>query len=232
MRFRVGLILATAATLAVCACTSSSGGKKAKSGAGWFEVRPLIMPGQEATQVQAHPLAALHLPADEKAYAALTEQQQAALKAGLRGVDCAHPPTVSGGSERIVCDTDSDVFLLGQAIFTGNDVTSARPLPATDSDPQWSLGLSLTPPSAAKLHRWTTRYHVLSEVGAYNDVQTSSREPCGAGARTPCSDFLAYISHQTVVTSTVSYMPTDSVITVLGAFNERSATRLAHKIAG
>lgn len=228
MRLRVGPLVATVAALAVSSCTSSGG----KSGAGWFEVRPLIMPGQHATQVHTDPFGSLHVPPTETAYTALSPQQRAALQAALRGVDCAHPPTIPGRSVRVVCDDASDVFLLGAPIFTGNDVTKATPLPASDIDPQWSVLLSLGPSAADRLNRWTSRHHVEVASGEFNDVQTSSRPPCGGFARTQCSDFLAYISHDRVLTVPVTLAPVQSEVTVLGNFNESSASRLAREIAG
>lgn len=229
MRVRIGLLVAAAAALALSACSSSGGGR---SGAGWFEVRPLIMPGQHTTQARTDPFGSLHVPATERAYAALGSKQRAALRDALRGVDCAHPPTLPGGAVRVACDASSDVLLLGAPIFTGNDVEKATPVPPTASDAQWSLDLALNSTAADKLHRWTTKYHVQSQVGAYNDVQTSAKPPCAAATSTPCSAFLAYVSHDDVVTVPVTFAPAQSFVTVFGDFNEQSASRLARKITG
>lgn len=228
MRLRGGLLVAAAAALALSACTSSGG----KSGAEWFEARALIMPGQHATQVRADPFRSVHVPANEQAYAALSPAQRSALKEALRGVDCAHPPAIPGSSVRVVCDADSDVFLLGSLIFNGNDVKKATPLPASDVNPQWSLSLSLNPAATGRLGRWTSQHHVASGTGTFNDVQTSSKPPCALFARTQCSDFLAYVSHDRVLTVPVTTAPTDSVITVYGPFDEASVSRLAREIAG
>jgi hypothetical protein len=45
------------------------------------------------------------------------------LVAALRDVDCAHPPELCGTDARTVCDGESDVFLLGAALFTAHDIT-------------------------------------------------------------------------------------------------------------
>jgi preprotein translocase subunit SecD len=228
VQIRVGLFAGAAAALALAACSSSGG----KSGAEWFEVRPMIMPGQHTTSALADPFGSLHVPATETAYAALSRTQQADLRAALRSVDCAHPPTMSGTSVRVVCNDQSDAYLLGAAIFNGNDVKDATPVPADESDPQWSIDLSLDSAAADRLFKWTSRHHVEATSGVFNDVQTSSRPPCGVLNRTQCSDFLAYISHDKVVSVPVTFAPVQSVVKVLGAFNEESATRLAHDIAG
>jgi preprotein translocase subunit SecD len=192
----------------------------------------MIMPGQHSTQVRANPFGSLHVPATERAYTALSRQQRAALQAALRSVDCAHPPTLSGTAAQVVCDAQSDVYLLGAAIFTGNDVKDAMATPGTNGDPQWSLQLSLNATAADRMYKWTSRYNVQSASGVYNDVQTSAKAPCGASTRTPCADFLAYVSHDKVVTVPVTFEPTQSVVKVLGDFDEASASRLARNIVG
>jgi hypothetical protein len=225
----VGAVVAAAAAVAICACTSSGGGN---SGDRSFQARPLIMPGQQTTQVRADPFAKIHVPANEAAYNELSRSQRVHLAEALRGVDCAHPPTLSGTADRVVCDAESDVFQLGAPIFTGGDVEHAAPVPPTASSPQWSVQLTLASAAADKIYRWTSRYHVQSAVGAYNDVQTSSRAPCGASTFTPCSDFLAYISDDVVLTVPVTFAPSQGTVLVGGEFTKASATQLARKIAG
>ena len=102
--------------LVVSACTSS-GGSGEKSGHGWFEARPLIMPGRHTTPGHGNPFASLRVPASEYAFYSLRPAQQAALAAALRAVDCAHPPRLAGSADRVVCDADSDAYLLGPALF-------------------------------------------------------------------------------------------------------------------
>src|SRR5690349_16792329 len=134
MRFRTGWLVAAAAAFAVAACTSSGGGKTDGT---WFEARPLIMPGQHATAVRADPFGSLRVPTTEYVYHRLPRRQQAQLANALRSVDCAHPPRLKGSVDRVVCDSDSDVLLLGAPIFTGNDVTHAEPLPPSDTVAGW-----------------------------------------------------------------------------------------------
>ena len=228
MRLRVILLVMAAGVAALCACSSSGG----HTGSGSFEVRPLIMPGVHTTHPQPNPFGSLHVPASEEAYAALNRGQQAALRAALRGVDCAHLPTMSGTDVRVLCDKQSDAFLLGAAIFTGHDVTKATIIPPNDSTAQWGVQLVLTPTGNDKLNQWTTRYHSRAQSGEFNDVQRGAKVPCGPQLPTACSDFLAYITDGTVVTVPVTFAPTISVVSVSGAFNEASATRFANDIAG
>jgi hypothetical protein len=222
-------LVAAASALALAGCSSSGDNRP---DAGWFQVRPMIMPGQHSTHPQADPFGSLHVPATENGDTALRPTQQAALRAALRRVDCTHLPSLTGSSARVVCDAQSDVFLLGAPLYNGNDVKKAMSLPPSGGNAQWSVGLSLEPAAADRLSRWTSRYHVLSTSGAFNDVQTSAKPPCGATTRTLCSDFLAYVSHDRVVTVPVTFAEVHSVVTVLGAFNEASAERLAHQITG
>lgn len=228
MHVRAGwLILATAA-VALSACTSSGGGSK--TGGTWFQARPLIMPGQHATAVRADPFRSLRVPATESGYYRLSRREQAQLADALRAVDCAHPPRLAGSDDRVVCDTDSDVLLLGAPIFTGNDVTHAEPLPPSETVAGWRLSLSLTETAADTMYRWTSRYHVMRQTGVFTDVQTSSRPPCGLAMLTQCSDFTAYLSNGVVVSVPVSFSAVRTVV-VDGDFNEKLVTRLAHKIA-
>ena len=111
MHVRAGWLILAAAALALSACTSSDSGRK--TGGTWFQARPLIMPGQHATAVQADPFGSLRVPATEYGYYRLSRREQAQLADALRAVDCAHPPRLAGTVDRVVCDTDSDVLLLG-----------------------------------------------------------------------------------------------------------------------
>ena len=111
MHVRAGWLILAAAALALSACTSSGSGRK--TGGNWFQARPLIMPGQHATAVQADPFGSLRVPATEYGYYRLSRREQAQLADALRAVDCAHPPRLAGTVDRVVCDTDSDVLLLG-----------------------------------------------------------------------------------------------------------------------
>jgi len=225
----VALLVLAATATALSAC-SSSGGQH--TGSGSFEVRPLIIPGLHTTNPRPNPFGSLHVPATEEIYALSTRRQQAALNAALRSVDCAHPPTLSGSADRVLCDKQSDAFLLGAPIFTGHDVTKAVPIPPNDSTAQWGVQLTLTSTGNDKLNQWTTKHHSVAQSGEFNDIQTSPKPPCGLRLPTSCSAFLAYISNDTVVTVPVTFAPTISVVTVQGAFNEASATRFANEIAG
>jgi hypothetical protein len=225
VRLRVVLPVVAAIT---AACSSSGG----HTGSSSFEVRPLIMPGLHTTHPRPNPFGSMHVPATEEAYAGLSHRQQAALKRALRAVDCAHPPTLSGTAAEVRCDKQSDAFLLGAAIVTGQDVEKASPIPPNDRIAQWSVQLTLTPTGTEKLKQWTTRHHSVAQSGEFSDVQRSAKPPCGPSLRTACSDFLAYLSDDTVVTVPVTFAPTISVVTVLGAFNQVSATRLADSVTG
>jgi hypothetical protein len=216
----------------VSACTSSGGTKTAvkKSGGAWFQARPLIMPGQRATTVRSDPFGALRVPTTEQAYNGLSRADRADLANALRGVDCAHPPQLAAPADRVLCDADSDVFLLGPALFTGDDVTKAKPIPPSASVAGWQVSLSLGPAAAEKMGRWTLRHHVASQIGAFNDVQTSPRPPCSATTFTQCSDFTAYVSGSVVVTVPVSFAAAGNPVVISGEFNEVAATRLAVKL--
>jgi hypothetical protein len=228
MHVRTGWLVAAAAALAVSSCTSSSSG--AQSGGNWFQARPLIMPGQHATGVRPDPFGSLRVPTSEYGYYRLTRRQQAQLTTALHGVDCAHPPRVAGGADRVMCDSDSDVLLLGPIIFTGNDVTGAEPLPPTDTVAGWQLSLTLTEAAANKMYRWTTRYHSMKQTGVFTDVQTSAKLPCSLAMATQCSDFTAYLANNMVVSVPVTFSAVRGVV-VIGSFNEKVATQLGHKIA-
>jgi preprotein translocase subunit SecD len=230
----MGWLAAAVFLVAVSACTSSGGTKTGveKSGGGWFQARPLIMPGQRATTVRSDPFGSLRAPTNEDAYNKLSRAQQAHLANALRGVDCAHPPQLSEGADRVVCDADSDVFLLGAPLFTGNDVTRAKSSPPSAGVAGWQVSLSLTPAAADTMSRWTSRHHVAFSSGAFNDVQLSSEPPCGPTSTTQCSDFTAYISDSVVVTVPVWFAAVENSVVINGDFNEAFATRLAHRLAG
>jgi hypothetical protein len=227
MRFRAGWLFVASAVLAVSACSSSGGGK---TDGYWFQARPLIMPGQHATAVRADPFGSLRIPATESAYYRLSRRQQAQLASALRGVDCAHPPRLAGNVDRIVCDADSDVLLLGAPIFTGNDVTHAEPVAPSETVADWQLLVSLTDTAADKVYRWTTRYHSLQQTGVFNDVQTSSELPCSLAMITQCSDFIAYVSDDLAVSVPVTFTAVRTVV-IDGIPNERLAARLANRLA-
>ena len=229
MRLRAGWLVSAASALALSAC-SSSGGGATKTDGSWFQARPLIMPGQPATAVRADPFGSLRVPTTEYGYYRLSRLQQAQLASALRGVDCAHPPRLPGSADRVVCDTDSDVLLLGAPIFTGNDVTRAEALPPSETVAGWRISLSLTESATNKMYRWTSRYHVLRQTGVFTDVQMSSKPPCSLAMFTQCSDFTAYLSNGVVVSVPVTFSAVRTVV-VDGDFNEKLATRLAHKLA-
>ena len=232
MRCWVRLFVAALIALTACACTSSGGGGGGeKSGHEWFQARPLIMPGQRATAVRADPFGSLHVPTTEFGYDRLRPAQQAALAAALRGVDCAHLPHLSTSADRVVCDAESDVFLLGAPLFTGNDVERAKSLAPSGGVTGWQVSLSLTSTAAGKMFRWTSRHHVLSQTGAFNDVQSSARPPCGLAMITQCSDFTAYVSQDLVVTVPVWFAPVQNTVVIAGQFSQAYAARLAHELA-
>ena len=229
MRVRVGAI-AAAVVLVVTGC-SSSGGKHAH---GSLEVRPLIMPGRHATKAQPNAFDSLRLPADELAYSRLGPSRQAQLARALSGVDCAHLPKPAG-DVRVVCDSDSDAYLLGATIFTAHDVVKATAIPPSTSGSgatQWQVALSLDSAGADRAYEWTSQHHVNSPVGVFNDVQTSTKPPCGTTVFTRCADFLAYISGDLVVSVPVTFAAVQSAVLVSGDFTEASATHFAHQIAG
>jgi preprotein translocase subunit SecD len=230
----MGRLVAALALVAVSACTSSGGTKPVveKSGGDWFQARPLIMPGQRATTVRSDPFGSLRAPTNEGAYNKLSRAKRADVANALRGVDCAHPPRLSEGADRVLCDTDSDVFLLGAPLFTGDDVTGAKPVPPSASVAGWQVTLTLTSAAGDTMSRWTSRHHVTFQSGAFNDVQVSSKPPCGPATTTPCSDFTAYISDSVVVTVPVWFAAVEDTVVISGDFNEAFATRLAHKLAG
>ncbi len=188
------------------------------------------MPGQHATAVRADPFGALRVPTTEYNYYRLSRQQKAELADALRGVDCAHPPVLAGSVDRVACDSDSDVLLLGAPIFTGNDVTHAEPLPPSDTDAGWKLSVSLSRAAADKMHRWTLRHNTGNQSGVFNDVQTSAKPPCSLDMLTECSDFTAYLSDDTVVSVPVTSTPAQTFVVIDGV-NQKLATRLAHKMA-
>lgn len=230
MRVRTGLILASAAALAVAACSSSGNGRNAAS----LEVRPVIMPAQHATAAHTGPFGSLRVPTDEDAYSALSPTRQAALATALRGVDCAHPPTLSNSDVRVVCDAQSYAYLLGAPIFTAHDVASATPISPTVNGvtDQWRIELSLKSAGADRMWDWTSQHHTDFPDGEFTVTQTSTKPPCGKAVKTPCSDFLAYTSDDLVVTVPVTFDPFRSAVLVSGDFDKVAATRLAHKIAG
>jgi hypothetical protein len=229
MRARTGRLLVVAAALLVSACTSS-GGKK--SDAGSFEARPVIMPALHVTHVRPDPFGSLHVPADENAYSALSRSRQAALADALRSVDCAHPPTLSGIAVRVVCDQQSYAYLLGAPLFTAHDVKSAIPIAPGDVFVQWRIALSLNSAGGDSMWNWTSQHHTNFPDGEYTVTQMSSKPPCGATVKTPCSDFLAYIDDGVVVTVPVTSDPFRTSVLVSGEFTKASAARLAHKLSG
>jgi hypothetical protein len=223
--------LAVAAIVLVAAACTSSGGNGEKTGHDWFQARPLIMPGLRTTTVHADPFGSLRVPTSEYTYYSLTPAQKADLAAALRAVDCAHPPHLTGSPDRIVCDTDSDAYLLGAPLFTGNDVTDAKPLEPSGGVVGWQVSMSLTSAASQSMHRWTSRHHVASEVGEFNDVQTSPRPPCSLDMITQCADFVAFLDRNMVVTIPVWSAPVTKMVVINGVFSERYATRLAGALA-
>jgi hypothetical protein len=234
MRLRVSWLVVALALAAASGCTSSGGTKAsvAKSGLDWFQARPLIMSGQRAATVRSDPFGSLRAPTNEAAYNKLSRAQQAELARALRRVDCAHPPQLPGSADRVVCDGQSDVFLLGAPLFTGNDVTRAKPFPPSASIADWRVSLALTPTAADTMGRWTSRHHVIARSGAFNDVQVSSQPPCGPTTTTPCSAFTAYVSHSVVETVPVSFAGVKSTVVIIAGLSEATAVGLAHKLTG
>ena len=233
MHFRLGLLVAAIALLGVSACTSSGGSDTVvkKTGGGWFQARPLIMPGQRTTTVRADSFASVRAPTSEDAYNRLSPAQQAELANALRGVDCAHPPKLSTSADRVVCDDQSDAFLLGASLFTGDDVTRARALPPSDAVADWQVSVSLTPAAGKKLYAWTSGHHVTARSGEFNEVQTSADPPCGPLGGTACSDFTAYISDDLVVSVPVSFAGVQNTVSIAGDFTATVATKLARRLA-
>jgi hypothetical protein len=230
---RVGWLAAAVTVVAASACTSSSGHNgPAKPPRNWFQARPLIMSGQHATAARSDPFRSLRPPTTEDAFENLSRAQQADVVNALRAVDCAHPPQLAGGADLVACDSESDVFLLGAPLFTGDDVTAAKPSPPSGGVAEWQLTLTLASAAADRISRWTSQHHVASQTGEFNDVQTSSEPPCGPDTITQCSDFTAYLTHGVVVTVPVSFGAAGKTITVQGPFTEASATGLAGKLAG
>jgi len=230
MRLRTGAAVAGAALFALSACTSSGGG--AASGA--LEVRAVIMPAQHVATVQPGAFAAVHVPADEDAYSRLTPAQHTQLVNALRGVDCAHPPALPKTDVRVVCDAYSYAYLVGPAIFTAHDVRSAAPIAPTRNGvtPQWRIALSLSSSGGDRMWDWTSQHHTDFPDGVYTVTQTSAKPPCGESVKTPCSDFLAYISDDVVVSVPVTFDPFRTAVLLSGDFTKASATRLAHKMTG
>jgi hypothetical protein len=233
MRIRWGGFVVASAALAVSACTSSGGAKTVDNASGdWFQARPLIMPGQHTTgTARSDPFGSLQVPPTEDAYAKLSPAQQTDLANALHAVDCAHPPQLSDSADRVVCDADSDVYLLGAPLFTAADVANATALPPSASVADWQLSIGLRAAAAARMHQWTTGHHVVVQSGVFTDVQSSSKPPCGATMTTRCSDFTAYISANAVVTVPVSFAVTEHSVVISGVFNGTVATRLAHKLS-
>jgi hypothetical protein len=222
------IVAAVAATAGVC--TSCSGGGRSGS----LEVRPVIMPAQKTTAVRADSFGSLHVPATEDAYSNLSRSRRAMLAEALRGVDCAHPPTLSGTAVRVVCDAQSYAYLLGAPIFTAGNVTGAAPIAPTYNGvtSQWRLALSLDSTGGDRMWEWTSAHHTEFPDGMFTVTQTSAKPPCGVTVRSACSDFLAYVSDGVVATVDVTFDPFRTAVVVDGAFNKASATRLAHRITG
>jgi hypothetical protein len=219
------------AALLVAACTSSGGaGSVKKSDRGWFEARPLIMPGQRAATVHPDSFASLHVPTSESAYSRLSDAQQAALANALHGVDCAHPPVLPNSPDRVVCDAVSDVFLLGAPLFTGDDVARANTIAPSPSVQGWEVSLTLTSTAANKLYLWTSRHHSQIQSGVFNEVQTSSKPPCGLTTLVPCSAFSAFLSDGRVVATQVWFAGSGYSIVVQGDFHSAFANRLARRL--
>lgn len=231
MRLLSGPVFAVVAALAVAACSSSGGGTKTKSGS--LEVRPVIMPAEHATNGGANPFASLHVPATEAGYSSLSPTQRTALLNALRHVDCAHPPAFANSSVRVACGSGSYAYLLGAPLFTADNVTSAVPqAPDPNVSFQWNIQLMLDSTGADRVYRWTSEHHAGDPDGEFGAEQSTAKPPCGPGALTPCSDFLAYISNGVVVSVPPTFIPFRSAVTLSGAFNRESATKLAHKITG
>jgi preprotein translocase subunit SecD len=192
------------------------------------------MPAQHVTAARPDPFAALHVPADEDAYSRLTPAQQTQLVNALRGVDCAHPPVLPKTDLRVVCDAYSYAYLLGPTIFTGHDVRSATPIAPTVNGvtPQWRIALSLSTSGGDRMWDWTSQHHTDFPDGVYTVTQESAKVPCGETVKTPCADFLAYVSDDLVVSVPVISDPFRTAVLLSGDFTKASATRLAHKMAG
>jgi hypothetical protein len=232
MRVRRTLAIVAAAGAAVTLCTSCGSGGSGHDSS--FEIRPVIMPAQHATQAHVDPFASLHVPVDEDAYSRLSAAQQSALTTALRGVDCAHPPKLSDTDDRVACDSTSYAYLLGAPIATAGNVTSAIAVAPTVNGvtDQYRISLSLDSSGGDKMWAWTSTHHTPSPIGEFTVTQTSATPPCGVTVKTPCADFLAYISDGDVVTVPPTSDPFRTAVLVSGDFNKASATRLARRIAG
>jgi preprotein translocase subunit SecD len=228
MRLRRGAIAALTAALITAGCSSSSGGGKP---AGLLEARPVIMPAQHVSAARTDPFGSLQVPADEDAYSRLSQTQRAALVDALRHVDCAHPPALPNGSLRVVCDSDKYAYLLGQPLFDARDVTGATPIAPGDAYAQWRVEVSLRSKGADRMWDWTSQHHTDFPHGEYTVNQRNATPPCGANVKTPCSDFLAYLSDDKVIGVPVISDPFKSAVLVAGYFTKASATRLAHRLS-
>jgi hypothetical protein len=224
-------LVAVFAVFVSAACTSSGGaGPDQRTGGGWFQARPLIMPGQHTTTAHSESFGSLRVPTSEASYSRLSRAQRAALTNALRSVDCARPPTIPGSADRVVCDADRDAFLLGAPLFTGNDVTKADTIAPSASVQGWEVSFSLTPTAANKLYRWTSQHHSEVQSGVFNDVQTSSKPPCGVFRLVPCAAFAAYISNGLVVTVQVWFAAAGYRLVIQGAFHKAFAVRLSQRL--
>jgi hypothetical protein len=198
------------------------------------------MSAQSATGAQPNPFAtlaqadpSLHIPATEDAFARLSATQQSELATALAHVDCGNIPVLSATMARVVCDTDgSIVYLIGEPIFTGDDVASAEPVtPSAGGSPAWAVRIELTTSGADSWRRWTSKYHVANGDTSHGPVQTRSSPACGLSAPIPCSDFVAFVIGDEALSVPITLAVLDSVTQISGNFDKAYATALAHQLS-
>jgi preprotein translocase subunit SecD len=198
-----------------------------------FEVRPLLRPavllmGPRSSQDSFDGIA-FPLPTTEDEYDRLTDSEKLHLDSALRGVECTNPPELPQSPDRVVC-FGGYAALLGPPIVTGADITSAEAVPPAlpGGSTEWTVLLRLTAAGADSMRSWTS-VHQTREQGT--PFQTNATTPCGVAAEVACSDFLAFVVGDHVISVPVTHGTLDEAVQISDGLTETTATELASRLS-
>lgn len=178
----------------------------------------------------ANPLAGLTfpIPQDETAYDKLSATQQDQLRAAMQNFDCtSKPPDDASHPTLLACDsatTPTLVFLLGNIIVPGTEISSASAQAPNGTNLQWAVSLNLKSTGQKVWGDYTTAHN----TGGVDS--TTAITSCGSTG-TPCADFVAFTLDGVVVSAPYNQQAINGVATqISGSFTQQSATDLANQL--
>ena len=244
-----GRVTASSASVEISARGMTARAARSLCVTGALDVRPVVLRpvavtcGRHAapcspTAVQdAARAGGFQIPGDGAGYLRLSAAQRRDLSSALAAVDCAKPMAPHGGY-RVVCgspsprptgeqSTSSAAYLLGAAVFDGDQVRNARaeaPSGPTGRN-TWSVALTLNSAGRARLAHYSAKYNASGNPDAANVTQCTP-------AATACADYLAFVIDNDVVWTPVTLAPiSGGVIQLTGGLDAATAKQLAAQLS-